>query len=80
MSNKSEVADRLSKVSDNYIKDMLHATETAFEHDESLSEDQKVRFQQFDQDGVYYGTDIYSDWSQWREMLQHEAVRRNLVI
>ena len=80
MSNKIEVVERLSKVSDNYIKDMLQATVKAFKNDESLSEEQKVQFQQFDQDGVYYGTDIYSDWSEWREMLQYEAVRRNLVI
>jgi hypothetical protein len=80
MSSKSNVADRLTESSDNYIKDMLNAVENAFKHDAGLSEEQKVQFQQFQQDGVYYGTDIFSDWTEWREMLKREAERRGLSI
>ncbi len=80
MSNKPEIADRLSKTSDNYIRDTLTAVEDAFEHDAELSDEQKVMFEQSNQDGVYYGTDIYSDWSEWREMLKHEAKRRGIEV
>jgi hypothetical protein len=80
MSNKISVEDRLSKVSNNYIKDMLVSVRKAFEHDAELTEEQKVQFQYYDQDGAYYGTDVYSDWKEWREMLEYEAERRGLGI
>lgn len=78
--NKNEVAKNLKNASDNYVKEMLLAVRNAFENDAGLSDAQKVKFQQFDQNGVYYGTDIYSDWTEWRAMLNDEADRRGLDI
>jgi|LULU01.1.fsa_nt_gb hypothetical protein len=80
MTQKAEVAERLTKVSDNYIRDVLKATNEAFAHDESLSGEQKRLFDQGLQDGVYYGTDIYADWAEWRELLTAEAQRRGLKV
>lgn len=78
--NKNDIAENLKNVSDNHIKEMLSAVRNAFENDAGLSDAEKVKFQQFDQEGVYYGTDIYSDWTEWRGMLNHEADRRGLEI
>ncbi len=80
MPDKKRVEEMLAKVSDNYIAECYRAVEKAFKHDASLSGDQKSLFQQFEQDGVYYGTDIYSDWAEWKDMLQREIESRNLGI
>lgn len=80
MSQKAEVAERLIKASDNYIRDVLNATKNAFSHDKSLSDEQKHLFEQGLQDRVYYGTDIYTDWAEWRELLTAEAQRRGLKV
>jgi hypothetical protein len=76
--NKDEVANRLRKASDTYIKKMIAAVSAAYQHDSRLSDQQKERFQQFGQDGVYFGTDVFSDWTEWSEMLKQEADRRGM--
>ena len=78
MLNKSEVACKLSEASDGYILEMRQAVEKAFKHDASLTDELKATFQQFNQDGLYYGTDIYTDWVEWRAMLRQEAAHRGL--
>ena len=80
MTKKAEVAERLTKVSDNYIRDVLTATNKAFANDDSLSEEEKRLFEQGLADGVYYGTDIYTDWVEWRVLLTAEAQRRGLKV
>lgn len=80
MAQKTEVAERLKNVSDSYILNLLTATEKAFAHDKSLSDEQKHLFEQGLEDGVYYGTDIYSDWVEWRDLLATEALRRGLEV
>lgn len=80
MTPKAEVEERLTKVSDSYIRDVLKATNRAFAHDEGLTDEQKRLFEQGLQEGVYYGTDIYSDWAEWRELLTAEAQNRGLKV
>ena len=77
---KNETAENLTKVSDNYVKEMYAAVKKAFEHDSELTEEEKQRFQNFHNDGVYYGTDIFSDWSEWKDMLEFEVQRRELKV
>ena len=80
MTDRKQVEEMLAKVSDNYIRNCYKAVKNAFEHDVELTEDQKIEFEQFGQDGAYYGTDIYSDWTEWEIMLRHEVERRNLNV
>ena len=80
MADRKQVEEMLAKVSDNYIKNCFEAVNNAFKHDAELTEEQKKKFEQFGQDGVYYGTDIYSDWTEWQEMLRSEIERRNLKV
>ena len=78
MSDKTDTAEKLAKVSDNYIKEMYLSVKRAFEHDSELTDEEKQRFQGFQNDGVYYGTDIFSDWTEWKGMLEFEVQRRKL--
>lgn len=80
MKDKKQAEDRLSEVSDNYIRLCYQALKDAFKHDAGLTDEQKRQFQQFGQDGVYYGTDIFSDWTEWEKMLRREIERRGLDV
>ena len=80
MTDRKQVEEILEKVSDDYIKKCFSAVQNAFEHDSALTDAQKKQFEQFGQDGVYFGTDIYSDWKEWEEMLRKEIKRRNLKL
>ena len=80
MPDRKQVEAMLAKVSDNYLKECYGAVQNAYKHDAALTDDQKRQFEQFQQDGVYYGTDIYSDWAEWKEMLNSEIERRNLDV
>lgn len=78
MRDRKQAEEMLAKVSDDYIKNCFLAVKNAFAHDSELTDAQKRQFEQFGQDGVYFGTDIYSDWNEWEEMLRKEIERRNL--
>ena len=80
MTDRKKIEEKLRKVSNNYVKNCYQALQKAFQHDAALTDGQKRQFEQFKQDGVYYGTDIYSDWSEWEKMLRSEIERRNLDV
>lgn len=80
MADKTETAERLAKASDNYIKEMYRSVKKAFENDSELTKEEKQRFQIYHDEGVYYGTDIFSDWTEWKGMLEFEVQRRKLKV
>lgn len=80
MTQRNEVAERFTKVPDNYIREALKATNQTFAYYAGLSDEQKRLLDQGIHDGVYCGTDIHSDWTEWRKPLTAEASRRGLKV
>jgi hypothetical protein len=78
MNSIDKIKNRLTNLSDGAIKDLYASVEKAFEHDASLSQEEKEMFQQFGQDGVYYGTEEFPDWPIWRDALKQELTHRRL--
>lgn len=80
MLDRKQAEEVLTKVSEKYLKDCYRTVQNAFKHDAALTDDQKRQFERFQQDGIYYGTDIFSDWAEWKEILRSEIERRNFNV